>query len=58
MKIDITYTKVKTVFDKVQEIIYFFYPDGIWDEDKLTFNEAKTKYPKSKYNWILMKDKD
>ena len=57
-KIDIKYTKVKTVFDKGQEIIYFFYPDGEWDENKLTFHEAKTKYPTTKYNWILMKDKD
>lgn len=57
-KIDIKYTKTHTVFDRGQEIIYFFYPDGVWDENKLTFHEAKTKYPKTKYNWILMKDKD
>ena len=31
-KIDIKYTKTHTVFDRGQEIIYFFYPDGVWDE--------------------------
>ena len=32
--------------------------DRWWYKNKLTFHEAKTKYPTTKYNWILMKDKD
>lgn len=55
-KIDITYVTGQTIFDTGQETIYFFYPNGIWDEDKLTLDEAKKKYPDSKYNWILVKD--
>ena len=32
--------------------IYYFYPDGIWDEDKLTLEEAEKQYPKDKFIWI------
>ena len=39
--------------------LYFFYIEGIyedkacwlWDEDKLLYNEALSKYPKSEYQW-------
>lgn len=33
------------------ELLYF-YPDGIWDDCKLTLQEAEEKYPKTKYKWI------
>jgi hypothetical protein len=36
--------------------IYCFYPDGIWDEDKLTKREAEANYPLSQYAWVPLKD--
>jgi len=32
--------------------IYFFYPDGMWDDDKLILSDALDKYPKDKYDWV------
>ena len=33
-------------------VMYLFYPDGVWDDDKLTEKEALDNYPMSEYNWI------
>lgn len=38
--------------------IYFFYPDGVWDDDKLILSEALDKYPKNKYDWVEVIDYD
>ena len=35
--------------------IFQFFPNGLWDEDKLTITEAITKYPLYKYEWIKIK---
>lgn len=32
--------------------LFSFYPNGVWDEDKLTIDEAVVQYPPDKYNWI------
>lgn len=34
--------------------VYYFYIDGLWDEDKLLHGEALVKYPPEKYNWELL----
>ena len=34
--------------------LYYFYPNGMWDEDKLTREEALINYPPNKYNWIKL----
>ena len=58
-KIDIEYIIGCAEFDDIGKVdIYYFYPDGIWDDYKLIYEEAIKKYPTDKYNWILMKDKD
>lgn len=31
---------------------HLFYPDGVWDEDKLTLEEAERKYPQDQYEWV------
>ena len=36
--------------------IYQFYPDDVWDEDKLTRAEAEKKYPASDWRWVKHKD--
>lgn len=36
--------------------VYYFYVDGLWDEDKLLYEEALVKYPPEKYNWKLVED--
>lgn len=38
--------------------IYFFYPNGVWDDDKLLLSEAIEKYPSDQYNWIEIVDYD
>lgn len=35
--------------------VYLFYPDGVWDEDKKTLEEAQKAYPKSRYQWVKIK---
>lgn len=34
--------------------VYYFYIDGVWDEDKLLYDEALAKYPPKEYNWKLV----
>ncbi len=36
--------------------VYLFYPDGVWDEDKLTLGEAEKKYPPRDYKWVDVSD--
>ncbi len=35
--------------------LFQFYPEGTWDEDKMTYNESLIKYPKNKYIWERVK---
>lgn len=57
IKIDIQYIIGCGVFDDIGKAdIYYFYPDGIWDDDKLIYKEAIKKYPTDKYNWVLIED--
>ena len=32
--------------------MFLFYPNGEWDEDKLTIHEALRNYPVEDYEWI------
>ena len=34
--------------------LFLFYIDGLWDEDKLTIEQALKKYPIEKYNWLVL----
>jgi hypothetical protein len=34
------------------EEVFCFYPNDVWDEDKLLLSEAEKKYPRDKYRWI------
>lgn len=56
--VNIEYTTCITVFDELEVTIYYFYPNGIWDDDKLLLAEAQLKYPVNKYNWIFFLDDD
>lgn len=59
MKVNISYIKQESVFSDIGRTdIYFFYPNNIWDDDKLIYEEALKKYPSDKYNWILIQDND
>ena len=52
--IDINYYVGKCDFDDIGLVdVYYFYPLGVWDEDKRLLKDAERKYPKDKYNWIL-----
>lgn len=56
-RIEIEYTSYMTRFsDLGLEEVYCFYPDGIWDEDKLLLSEAIKKYPQLKYKWIKIEE--
>jgi hypothetical protein len=37
---------------------YLFYPDGVWDEEKLNLQQAQKKYPQTDYNWVDVSDED
>lgn len=52
----IQYEKELVKFDGLPEAVgvYYFYIDGLWDEDKLLYNEALVKYPPKEYNWELV----
>ena len=32
--------------------LFLFYPDGVWDEDKLSLSDALNNYPISEYEWV------
>lgn len=60
----IQYEKSLVKFDDCECEIYFFYNkkklDGewcwLWDNDKLTEQEALKKYPKNRYQWEEIKE--
>lgn len=41
-------------WDKGVGTMFLFYIDGLWDEDKLSIEEALDKYPIDEYNWLHM----
>lgn len=51
-KIDIGFVCYKYKWDNGVGTMFLFYPDGEWDEDKLTIQEAIKQYPPEKYEWI------
>lgn len=56
--IDIEFTIGICIDDGKEYSLYFFYTNGIWDEDKLSNEEALIKYPTTKYNWIFIPGDD
>lgn len=53
MMIDIRYSSYMARFsDLGLEEVFCFYPNDVWDEDKLLLSEAEKKYPRDKYRWI------
>lgn len=38
------------------DTVYNFYPNGIWDEYKYTYEEAIQAYPLDEFEWIEMED--
>lgn len=34
--------------------VYYFYIDGVWDEDKLLYEEALVKYPSKEFIWEFL----
>jgi hypothetical protein len=51
----IEYSSYETSFNGVRTRIYQFWPDGVWDENKYTLEEAQKAYPKSQYDWVKAK---
>ena len=33
--------------------LFIFWPNGVWDENKYSTDEAIEVYPPSEYNWIF-----
>jgi hypothetical protein len=56
MKDMIFYDSYLSKFDTGTERIYLFYPDGVWDEHKLTLDQAEERYPTDKYVWIKLEE--
>lgn len=36
--------------------VHLFYPDGVWDEWKLTREEARKRYPSDRFEWVHRAD--
>lgn len=53
---DISFTCYACTFSEGRATIYLFYPEGEWDEDKLSLEEALEAYPITEYNWIKGED--
>ena len=57
-KIEINFTCYKYKWGDGVGTMFLFYPEGVWDEDKLTIEEALEHYPVDKYEWIFLEDMD
>lgn len=51
---EIDFTCYEAYFGSHSKMIFMFYPNGVWDEDKLARCEALAKYPTSKYKWVFI----
>ena len=38
--------------------VYAFFPNGVWDENKLFYEEALKAYPLDEYEWIEIGEND
>lgn len=52
----IQFEKESVKFDGHAEAVdvYYFYIDGLWDEDKLLYDEALAKYPSKEFIWEFL----
>lgn len=47
-------TKIRIEFNTIETdhgTMYQFFPNGVWDEDKLQLHEAEARYPRDKFEW-------
>ena len=51
-KIEINFVCYAYTWNEGAGTMFQFFPDGVWDEDKLTIEEALKNYPIGKYEWI------
>lgn len=52
MKTPIDFMCYEYTYPEGRCTLFQFYPNGEWDEDKLTLNEALERYPIGHYEWI------
>lgn len=57
-KVDIIFDCYASRFSDGTATIFQFWPDGEWDEDKHSLEEALQAYPPAKYNWIKAENDD
>lgn len=57
-KIEIEFTCTRIHFSDGQGTLFWFYPNGIWDEHKLTIEEAINKYPPHTYEWLHVENNE
>ena len=53
---EIDYAISETTGRDCKWTVYYFYPDGIWDNHKRTRDEAEIAYPTSEYKWVKIDD--
>jgi len=56
MKEKIGFATYETVSGATVWTVYLMYPGGIWDESKLTKEEAEAAYPLDQYEWFELED--
>ncbi len=56
MKTPINFTCYECRWSDRHGTMFLFYPNGVWDEDKLAIEEALANYPIDKYEWIHIAD--
>jgi hypothetical protein len=57
-KTEITFVCYKYNWDDGVGTMFLFYPNGEWDEDKLTLDEALVAYPSDQFEWINADDSE
>jgi len=55
-KIDVRFICYEYKFTEGVSTMFKFFPNGVWDEDKLVIEEALRNYPLDQYNWIHTED--
>lgn len=55
-KKEIEFTCYASRFNEGLTTLFLFYPQGVWDEDKLTLEDALNKYPVEEYEWVYFSD--
>jgi len=57
MKVDIDFDCYFYAYGDNEKVTLFqFFPNGNWDEDKLTLEEALINYPPAQFNWLKIEE--